>query len=113
MRGFCSRMRTLGRGFPTSDLLPHPHCALFSVALEARVGAIGLAKALRHFGEIRRDQLERRSAVADRVLVNLGNGREVGRSGGPDFGRGHGGEIIFADRKRKAPAARPGLQFAI
>jgi len=45
------------------------------------------------------------------VVVDLGNGREVGRDGGPDFGQGHGVEIIFAMGKRKAPAARPGLEF--
>src|SRR3989442_1341699 len=68
-------------------------------------------KAPRHLVKIRRDQLEGRGAVTDRVLVNLANEREVGRGSTPDFKRGHGAEIIFACGKRKAPAARPGLEF--
>ena len=63
----------------------------------------------RHLVKIRRDQLEGRGTVAHRVLVNLGNGGKVGHSSGPDFEQGHAAETIFAHRKRKAPAVRPGL----
>ena len=48
MRGFDGRLRTLVCGFPTRDLLLHPRRTFFGVALEARVGALGLPKALRH-----------------------------------------------------------------
>ena len=47
-----------------------------------------------HLGEIGRDQLERRGAVAHRVLVDFGDGGEVGLGGGPDFGSGHGEKDI-------------------
>ena len=47
---FGSRLRTLVCGFPTRDLLFHPCCAFFSVALEARVRAFRLTEALRHIG---------------------------------------------------------------
>ena len=50
MRSFDGRLRTLVCGFPTRDLLFHPYCAFFSVALEARVRAFRLTEALRHIG---------------------------------------------------------------
>ena len=47
---FDSRLRTLVCAFPTRDLLLHPRCAFVSMALETRVGALGLPEALRHLG---------------------------------------------------------------
>ena len=50
MGGFDGWLRTLVYGFPARDLLLHPRCTFFCMALEARVGAFGLTEALRHFG---------------------------------------------------------------
>jgi hypothetical protein len=43
-----------------------------------------------HLGEIGRDELERRGAVVHRVLVDFGDGGEVGLGGEANFGNGHG-----------------------
>ena len=67
------------------------------------------AEAPRHLGKIRRDQLERRGAVADRVLVDRGNKGQVGRAAGLISSGGHGGKIIFARPQKKSPGHRPGL----
>src|SRR5258707_1224758 len=62
-----------------------------------------------HLVTIRRDQLEGRGTVTDPVLAKLAHERKVWRGSGPDFEPGHAAETIFARRKRKAPAIRPGL----
>ena len=75
------------------------------------------AKAPRHLGEVGRLEFERRRTEAHGLVIDGGHDGEVGLGGGPDVERGHfrrtsqghGEQIIFARRKRKAPAARPGL----
>ena len=61
-----------------------------------------------HLGEIGRDQFERRGAVAHRVLVDFGDGGEVGLGGGPDFRSGHGRQSIFAGGQKKSPGREAG-----
>ena len=56
-----------------------------------------------HLGEIGRDQLERRGAVAHRVLVDFGDGGEVGLGGGPDFGQRTWRGRVFLLRAKEKP----------
>ena len=100
------RPRPVGAGIGVSD-----HAAFERGDEIGKAAVHQRAKAPRHLGQIGRDQLEGRGAVADRVVVDLGNGWQVGGDGGSDFERGHGAETIFVRRKRKAPAARPGLEL--
>ena len=98
------RPRPVRAGVGIADHLAFQHCC------EIRKAAVHQrAKPPRHLSKVWRDQFEGRGAVADRVFVDPGDGGEVGLGGGPDFKGGHGGETIFNGRKRKAPAARPGL----
>ena len=55
----------------------------------------------RHLVKVRRDQLEGRGAVPHRVLVDLGNEREVGRGSTPDFKRGHARRLFLPAAKEK------------
>ena len=104
------RPRPVGAGIGISD-----HAAFERGDEIGKAAVHQRVEAPRHLGEIGRDQLEGRGAVAHRVLVDLGNGGQVGRGGGPDFGRTWAimaqRDYFCSRRKRKAPAARPGLEL--
>ena len=76
----------VGRPRPVGARIGVADHAAFDGGDEIRIAALHQhAEAPRHFGKIGRDQFERRGAIADRVLVDLGDEGQVGRVGGPDF----------------------------
>jgi phosphoribosylformylglycinamidine (FGAM) synthase-like enzyme len=98
------RPRPVGAGIGVADHLALAHTDEIGIAaIHQR------AIAARHLGEIRRDQLERRGAVADGMFVDGGDGGKVGLGVGLMSSAGMA-DSIFARRKRKAPAVRPGLR---